>query len=211
MLKNNFFSLKSSQTPYTLLYVEIQGFFIGLLAIVHGFYVALQGNKQTEGLFVLNSVFTIIPNYLASGILAILVAIVLMLWTIYATNNSHFSLIFLLLGVLLFLVGGGVAQVPFIIIAFLVSTRINKKLIWFTNKNSFLTSHSIADYWIYLFVLGYFFLFIGIGIWFIILPPGSTFDGSATWYILWVSLIIGAVLQAITIYSGFLKEFFKVI
>ncbi len=53
----------------TRLDVTIQGTLVGLAGVIHGGAEVIQGNRPTEG-WVLNSIgaFTLIPNYLATGI-----------------------------------------------------------------------------------------------------------------------------------------------
>ena len=48
------------------------------------------------------------------------------MWSVGFVHKKNGSLVFLLLSILLFLVGGGVAQVMFFTLAWAVSTRINK-------------------------------------------------------------------------------------
>ena len=53
------------------LYVTIQGVMVGLAGMIHGFAETLQGNRPTEGRLLVDvGAFTLIPNYLATGIAA---------------------------------------------------------------------------------------------------------------------------------------------
>ena len=121
------------------------GVLFGFGGITHGIGEILQGNQPTGGLFI-NAVaagsswsrwaegsegaFTIVPNFLATGILAVLLGLAIIYWSLYRVHKDWGAGIFLLLFVLLFLVGGGIGQVIFFIPAWLVATRIHRPLTW---------------------------------------------------------------------------------
>jgi hypothetical protein len=121
--------------------VSTIGVMLGIAGINHGFFEALQGNTAAPGLIIqaigpaqrmwvhgTEEAFTLIPNFLVTGILAMLVGIAIIIWSIGFVHKQHGSVVFILLFVLLFLVGGGIGQIVFFIPAWLVSTRINKPL-----------------------------------------------------------------------------------
>jgi hypothetical protein len=60
-------------------------------------------------------------------------ALSFVIWAVGFADRKHGSTVLLILSVLLFLVGGGVAQVAFTPIVWTVSTRINKPLTWWKN------------------------------------------------------------------------------
>ena len=120
---------------------------IGVLFAVggmnHGLFEILQGNKPTDGLFIAaigeehrmwkygeETAFTLIPNYLGSGIATCLVGMAIIVCSLRCLHRRHGPLVFLLLFILLFLVGGGVAQVLFFSVAYGAATRIDKPLLW---------------------------------------------------------------------------------
>ena len=109
----------------------------------HGFFETLQGNIPTNGLIIqaiglahrmwlhgTEEAFTIVPNFLATGILAMIFSIAIMIWSVGFIHTKHGPAVFFLLFVLLFLVGGGVGQIVFFIPIWAASTRINKPLTW---------------------------------------------------------------------------------
>jgi hypothetical protein len=110
----------------TRLVVVIQGTIGGLAGMTHGIFEITQGNKPTAGLVFdqTSGAFSILPTYLFSGIAAILVGLALIVWTVGFIHRKNGPVIFLLISMLLFLVGGGIAQVAFFLIAWAVSTRI---------------------------------------------------------------------------------------
>lgn len=123
--------------------VATLGVIFGIGGMSHGFFEALQGNTTTNG-YVIDAIgeanrmwlhgnepaFTLIPNFLLTGITAMLVGVAIIIWSAGFMHKKHASLIFLLLFMLLFLVGGGIAQVIFFMIGWAMSTRISKPLNW---------------------------------------------------------------------------------
>ena len=123
--------------------VATLGVIFGIGGLGHGFFETLQGNTATNG-YVIDAIgdanrmwlhgnepaFTIIPNFLITGIAAMLVGGAIIIWSAGFMHKKHASLIFLSLFILLFLVGGGIAQVIFFTIGWALSTRIRKPLNW---------------------------------------------------------------------------------
>lgn len=191
----------------TRLYVTLQGIIVGLGGMIHGAAETLQGNRPTEGLFLGDvGAFTLIPNYLATGIAAILVGLSVIVWTIGFIRAKHWATVFLLLSAALFLVGGGVAQTVFFLIAWGVGTRIRQPLNWWRKTLSEPLRNRLAKSWRFNFAAGYFFLSIGIFIWLVLIPPGTMYKDPVMQYICWASLLIGLVFQCLTIVSGFARD-----
>ena len=129
--------------------VSTLGVLVGIGSIDHGFLETLQGYRPTPGLIVnaLGSgyrwtvwkqggegAFTLIPNFLVTGIVATLLGVVMILWAIRSIHKKHGPAVFLLLGIASFLTGGGVAQVVLFTIVWGFATRIRSSLVfwrWF--------------------------------------------------------------------------------
>ncbi len=175
--------------------------------MIHGGAEVLQGNRPTEGL-VLDSIgaFTLIPNYLATGIVAVLVGLCLIVWTIRFIHTKHGTTVFLILSIALFLVGGGVAQVLFFVVAWGVGTQIRQPLTWWRKTLSESLRKQLAQWWWLSFAAGYLFLFIGIVIWLVFTPPGAAYKDPVMQYILWANLLVGIVFQFLTIVAGFARD-----
>jgi hypothetical protein len=132
----------------TRINVTTIGIIFGLSGMTHGLSETLQGNTPTGGLFI-NAIaagsswtrwseggegaFTIIPNFLLTGILAMFIGLAIIIWSVGFVHKQHGPLVYLLLFIGLFLVGGGIGQVVFFIPAWAVATRIHKPLIWWRN------------------------------------------------------------------------------
>lgn len=127
----------------TRLNVGILGTIFGISGMNHGFFEVLQGNIPTPDMFIFaigearkmwvhgnEPAFTLIPNFLISGIVAMLVGLAIIVWSLGFVHSKHGSKILLLLFILLLLLGGGVAQILFFPWICLVSTRIKKPLAW---------------------------------------------------------------------------------
>lgn len=127
----------------TRITVATLGMVFGISGFFHGLFEVLQGNVPTGGLFISaigeaqkmwphgnEPAFTLIPNFLISGIAAMVVGVLLIVWSLFFVQRKNGPTVLLFLFVLLLLVGGGVAQIIFFPFIWLVSTRINKLMTW---------------------------------------------------------------------------------
>lgn len=119
------------------------GVVFGIGGMGHGIFEMLQGYKPTTGLVIEaigpaqrmweygnEPAFTIIPNYLITGIVAILVSLAIIAWSVGFLHRKGGPTIFLSLFALSFLVGAGIGQVIFFFIGWAFATRIRKPLAW---------------------------------------------------------------------------------
>jgi len=118
------------------------GVFFGLFSGVnHGLFEILQGNTPTNGLLIhaigdaqrfwplgTEDAFTLVPNFLITGILSVVVGLAIIIWSIWFLPGKHGPAVFLGLFILSFLVGGGIGQVAFFIPAWAFATRMGKPL-----------------------------------------------------------------------------------
>lgn len=125
----------------TRINVAVLGVIFGLSGINHGFFETLQGNTPTGGLFISaigeaqkmwlhgdEPAFTLIPNFLLTGIAAMLIGLAIIAWSCGYVHKKNGPIILLLLFILLLLAGGGVAQVLFFPWIYLVARQINSPL-----------------------------------------------------------------------------------
>jgi len=113
------------------------GIFAGIGGPVHGPGEILQGNvapsnivfQAWPSLRALNGepAMTIIPNLLVTGILAIIVGVLLSVWSAKFVSRKHSGLVMILLSIALLLVGGGLIPPLFGITAGVVATVFNYK------------------------------------------------------------------------------------
>ena len=97
----------------------VYGIYAGVLGGEHGFFEALQGNTATAHLRVFavswelpfpfghEPAMTLIPNFLATGIAAMLCSLVMIAWSARFIRGKHGGVVLALLSVVLLLVGGG--------------------------------------------------------------------------------------------------------
>jgi hypothetical protein len=127
----------------TRIIVSTLGVLVGIGSIDHGLLETVQGCKPTPGLIVNalgagyrwtvwkqggEGAFTLIPNFLVTGIIATLLGVVMILWALCFIQKKHGPAVFLLLGIASFLTGGGIAQVVLFTIVWGLATRIRSPL-----------------------------------------------------------------------------------
>jgi hypothetical protein len=123
----------------TRIIATTMGVIFGFSGMNHGFFEALQGNTPTNGPFIYaigeaqrfwplgtEDAFTLVPNFLVSGLLAMGIGLAIIIWSIWFLPTRHGASVFLGLFVLLFLVGGGIGQVAFFIPTWAFATRIHR-------------------------------------------------------------------------------------
>ena len=126
--------------------------YAGLLGIEHGYFEILQGNAKPTGLMISaigppcvpNEMWhacfpalTVIPNFLVTGIVTILLSLGMLIWGIRFVHRKNGGLILLLLSLLLLPVGGGFIPVLIGVLAGIAGTRIDHPPKW--TPVSFLT------------------------------------------------------------------------
>ena len=117
------------------------GILVGLAGINHGIFEVLQGNVVPSSIMIeaigpaqrfweygTETALTVVPSYLFSGLLSILVGMVVIVWALAFMDKKYGSGIFMLLSIILFLVGGGFAPIFMAVLASLTATRINQPL-----------------------------------------------------------------------------------
>lgn len=189
----------------TRIIVTTLGILIALSGMNHGFFETLQGNTPTNGLIIKaigeeqmmwayggEEAFTIVPNYLLTGILAIIVSIGIIIWTVGFIHRKHGPIVFLLLSILLFLVGGGIGQIIFFSLTFLLATRINKPLTFWRKVLPEPARKGLAKLWALFLILASLLFFIGLFIAITGFVPGVTDPErilNIDWSILGLSLL----------------------
>ena len=121
------------------------GVLVGIGSIDHGILECLQGSRPTTGLIVNalgpgyswtvwkqggEGAFTLVPNFLSSGIVACLIGVSMIIWALSHIESRQGPIVFLFLGMLSFLSGGGVAQIVLFTLTWGVATRIRAPLVF---------------------------------------------------------------------------------
>ncbi len=164
------------------------GVFFGLLSGVnHGIFEILQGNTPTNGLVISaigeaqrfwleghEPAFTIIPNFMITGILSIIVGLAIVIWSIWFLPTKHGRRVYLGLFILSFLVGGGIGQAFFFLPAWAFATRMGKPLNWWRKVLPRSIWPFLSRLWMITLVLATVFISITLEIGIFGLFPGLT-------------------------------------
>ena len=163
------------------------GVIFGLSGINHGFFEFLQGNNPTGGLLIhaigdaqkfwpegTEDAFTVLPTFMISGILSMIVGLAIIVWSIRFLRTRYGSTVFLGLFILLFLFGGGIGQVAFFLPAWAFATRMNKPLIWWNRVLPEEIRPFLSRAWVFLLAAATLCALIGVEIAVFGLFPGLT-------------------------------------
>jgi hypothetical protein len=117
------------------------GALVGLAGIDHGIFEILQGHITPTSLLIAaigpeqrfwiygeETALTIIPSFLISGILSVILGLIVTVWAVSFIDRKYGALVLMLLSIALFLVGGGFAPIFMALIASLAVSQIHKPL-----------------------------------------------------------------------------------
>jgi hypothetical protein len=199
----------------TRVIVATLGVLFGISGMSHGFFETLQGNSPTGGMFISaigevhrmwphgnEYAFTVIPNFLVTGILAMILSLAIMIWSVGFVHKKNGPLIFLLLFILLFLVGGGIAQIVFFTLTWAVSTRINKPLTWWRKVLPERGRRVLSKLWLWSLIAGSLLLVLVLEIATFGFVPGVN-DPDLILTIMLSSLGVGLGIFLLTFVAGF--------
>ncbi len=195
----------------TRVVASILGFLAGLLGLIHGVFEILQVNVAPSGVFIramgppfcqANSVWpfcfpamTIIPNFFATGVLAIIVSFIVLVWAAAFVQKKNGGLVLIVLSIIQLLVGGGYISPIFCFIAGVVGTRIKVPSTWWRVQLSDRWRSRLAKGWPWSFVAFAFWLAV-----FIFL--GYFFNEFMLIYFT-LGLLLLAILTVLTVLTGF--------
>lgn len=191
------------------------GVIFGFGGMNHGFFEFLQGNVPTDGpviqaigpaqrFWVLGTeeAFTILPTFLLAGLMSMLVGLAIIIWSLGYLQSKHGTMVFLLLFILLFLVGGGIGQVAFFIPAWAFATRMDKPLTWWRKALPRSTWPLLSTLWPVALVLSSIAILIGLEMAVFGYFPGIT-DPEAIQNTCLLFVLASAILNIIAFIAGF--------
>jgi len=159
----------------TKVVVSAFGIILGIAGVEHGIGEIFQGNIAPSGMVIKSwgesklfsilagePAMTIIPNFLITGVLAIIVSLSIMVWAVAFVQRKNGGLVLILLSILLLLVGGGFGPPLIGIIIGAAGTRINAPLPWWRKHLSVNTRHLLSKLWLWSLIaslLSYFYMF----------------------------------------------------
>jgi hypothetical protein len=139
---------------------SVFGIYAGLLGMEHGFFETLQGNIVPKGIKILavgppglpfpfghEPAITLIPDFLITGIVAMIFGLLIMLWSAMFVQKKHGAVILCLLSVILLLVGGGFGPITLLITASIAAARIDKPLFWWRSHLRANIRRLLANLW----------------------------------------------------------------
>jgi hypothetical protein len=151
------------------------GVLFGFSGFNHGFFEFLQGNTPTPGLFIhaigeahkfwelgTEDAFTIIPNFMISGLLSMILGLAIIVWSLWFIQSKYGRTVFLGLFILLFLSGGGIGQLAFFIPTWAFSTRMDKPLTWWKKVLPRKIWSFLSKLWLVTLILTTLAVFIGL-------------------------------------------------
>ncbi|MFZ0395384.1 MAG: hypothetical protein WBX09_12575 [Terracidiphilus sp.] len=140
------------------------GTYAGVLGMEHGFFESLQGNTNIKGVRIMavggpglpfpfghEPAMTLIPNYLFTGIAAMLAGLAIVLWSAACLQSRYGAVVLLLLSVALLLVGGGFGPISLLIAACIAASRIGKPVPWGLKHLPPGVKRSLAQLWPWVF------------------------------------------------------------
>lgn len=120
------------------------GIVAGIAGLEHGYFEILQGNTRPASLAFFPSMgppcvpeeiwnacepaMTIIPNFLITGILAILLGLIMIVWSAWFVQRKHGGIGLILLSVALLLFGGGFFPPIIGLVGGVAGTQINRSI-----------------------------------------------------------------------------------
>lgn len=157
---------RSTSNKATRIYASTLGILVGLAGVEHGILEVLQGNVKPNGIMVdaigpeqklwelaTETVLTIIPSMLFSGILSIILGGFVTFWAYKYVGSKYGSVVLLFLSAALFLVGGGFAPIFLTILAFIAAARINRPLRFWGSRAPVALRNIIARLWPWTLIL----------------------------------------------------------
>jgi len=202
----------------TRLTATTAGVIFGFSGINHGFFEFLQGNTPTNGLLIhaigeaqrfwplgTEDAFTLIPNYMFTGILSMVLGLTIIVWSIGFLQIRHGRTVFLSLFIFLFLVGGGIGQLAFFIPAWAFATRMDRPLTWWKKVLPRSIWPFLSRLWIVTLVLASLTILIGLEIAIFGYVPSMT-DPELIQNTALLLVLTSAILYVFTFIAGFGHE-----
>ena len=143
------------------------GVLLGLGGLInHGIFEVIQGNASTNSFFIeaigkterfwvhgTEGAFTIIPNYLITGIIVIVISVSIIIWSTKYIQLKYGATVFLTLLILLTSFGGGIGHIILFLPTWAYATRINKSLKWWKKVLQEKLIKVLSKLWIYVLIL----------------------------------------------------------
>jgi hypothetical protein len=176
---------------------SVTGVLVGLTGFEHGLLETLQGNfSMSRGVieaigpaqrfwaYGTEPAYTLVPNFLLTGVLAMSLGLIIMIWSAGFIERKRGAWILALLSVGLFLVGGGFAPLVLAVIPVIAATQIGRPLSWWRSHPSSRALDALARLWKWVFILFVFLCLLAMIVAIFGIPLVWIFDADATLEIL---------------------------
>ena len=195
------------------------GVLLGIAGLLnHGLFEILQGNTPTNGIFIeaigeanrfwvhgTEAAVTVIPNFLVTGICAVLVSLAIILWSIKYIQTKHGATVFLSLSILLALVGGGIGYIILLLPTWAYATRMHKPLDWWRNILPARLRKGLSRLWVYGLTLTFISWLIVMELGIFGFFPGQT-NPDTILNIVFTFLFSTVILENFTFVCGFARD-----
>ena len=198
------------------------GVLVGLAGVEHGFFEVLQGNVPPSGIMIeaigpaqrfweygIEPALTIVPNFLVTGILAIILGLLVTVWSCAFIDRKYGALILLFMSITLWLVGGGFAPIFMSLLAAATATRINKPLKWWRAHLPVKLRGFLAKLWLWSIISFVVVFVVGVEIAIFGYPLLWLFDASTTYSIQSILAFIMVALMPVSIITAFAHDIQK--
>jgi len=198
------------------------GVLVGLAGIEHGFFEILQGNVTPSDIMIdaigpaqrfweygTETALTIIPSFLVTGILAMIVGLLVSIWAYAFIDRKYGAWILMFLSILLWLVGGGFAPIFMSILASVTATRINKPLKWWRAHLPINLRGFLAKLWPWSVIAFVLVFLVGVEIAVFGYPLLWFFDANVTFTIQNALALVMVVLWPVCIVTAFAHDIQK--
>ena len=150
------------------------GAFAGFGGIEHGIFEIMQGNVAPGGVTISSigppcvpelawnacePAITLLPNFLATGILAVVLGVATMVWSLFFIHRRRSGLVLFLLSLALLLFGGGIFPPVIGMIGAAVATRIDAPILWWRQRLSGSAGRFLAGFWPWIVIVLFVALF----------------------------------------------------
>jgi hypothetical protein len=138
------------------------GAFAAIGAIEHGIFEIMQGNVAPAGVMISSMgppcvpaeiwnacepAMTILPNLLLTGIAAVVLGVIAMVWSLFFIARPHGGLVLLLLSLAMLLFGGGIFPPLIGMAGGAMGARINAPIAWWRRRFSGGAGRFLAALW----------------------------------------------------------------
>lgn len=186
------------------------GIAAGIAGIEHGYFETLQGNTNPVSLMIpsmgppcipeevwnaCEPAMTVIPNFLITGILAVIIGLLVLIWSMAFIQYKHGGTVLILLSVALLLFGGGLFPPLIGIVGGIAGRKINKPV---PEKQIGITLRFLAKLWPWPLVI---FLVWIIGQW-----PAGYFFNAFMQKAMYFGLFLIFVTLPLSVYTAYVHD-----